>query len=80
MAEYSSMAPKTKMIQAITQVLIAVKPSAFGELVWMVLWMLMRTRKRVTSIVILPGITSGLIRKLIQEMTTNRIPSRLREL
>ena len=35
-----------------------------GELVCIVLWMLMRTRNKVTNIVILPGITSGFIRKL----------------
>ena len=33
--------------------------------------MLMRTRKRVTRSPILPGTTSGLIRKLTQLVTTN---------
>ena len=131
MTVYSRRAPKTKMMQAITQHSIAVRPSAcnnlwverrksrnywwtandvshhpgwhrenksfdqlssanhlhytstwwwkswifatffstaaqptLGLLVWIVLWMLMRTRKMVTSRVILPGIISGLTRKL----------------
>ena len=38
----------------------------FGLLVCMVLWMLMRTRKMVTSKVILPGMISGFTRKLKQ--------------
>ena len=48
------------------------RPSAFGELVWIVLKMFMSTRNMVTSNVILPGITSGLTKKDIHETTTNR--------
>ena len=41
------------------------RPSAFGEFVWIVLKMLMSTRKMVTSSVIRPGITSGFTRNEI---------------
>ncbi len=51
---------------------IAVRPSALGELVWIVLKMLMSTRNIVTSRVMRPGITSGLTRKLIHDTTTKR--------
>ena len=63
MTVYSPRAPNTKMMQAMTQASMAVRPSAFGELVWIVLKILIRTRKIVTSSVIRPGITSGLTRK-----------------
>ena len=59
MTVYSPSAPKTKMMQAMTQASMAVSPSALGELVWIVLKMLISTRKMVTSRVIRPGITSG---------------------
>ena len=80
--EYSSIAPNTNTMQAMTQLFIAVNPSALGliffmeklikynhvdtlgELVCIVLWMLIRTRNNVTSMVMRPGITSGLIKKL----------------
>jgi len=45
-------------MQAMTHASIAVKPSAFGELVCIVLKMFTNTRKIVTSKVIRPGITS----------------------
>ena len=83
---YSSRAPNTKMMQAMTQHSIAVKPSALGNVftksvlyswagpeltlglfVCMVLWMLMSTRKIVTSRVIRPGIISGFTRKLEED-------------
>lgn len=67
MTVYSPRAPNTKMMQAITQASMAVSPSAFGELVWIVLKMLIRTRKMVTRSVIRPGMTSGLTRKDILE-------------
>ncbi len=41
-----------------TQASMAVRPSAFGELVWIVLNMLTSTRKMVTKRVIRPGMTS----------------------
>ena len=41
-----------------------VDSSTLGLLVCMVLWMLMRTRKMVTSKVIRPGMISGFTRKL----------------
>ena len=69
---YSPSAPKTNIIQAITHASMAVKPSAFGEFVCIVLNMFINTRKMVTSSVIRPGITSGFTRKLIHETTTNR--------
>jgi len=46
------------MMQAMTHASIAVSPSAFGELVWIVLKMLTKTRKMVTRRVIRPGMTS----------------------
>ena len=47
-----------------TQADKALNPSTFGELPGMLLKMLVRTKKRVTSRVILPGTTLGSIRKL----------------
>ncbi len=59
MTVYSPRAPNTNMIHAITQASIAVRPSALGELVWIVLKMLISTKKIVTNRVMRPGITSG---------------------
>ncbi len=58
-------------MQAIIHELMAVIPSQFGETLVIVLKMLMSTRKRVTSMAIRAGITSGGMRKLDQETTTN---------
>ena len=68
---YSTKAPKTKRIQANIQASIAVNPSALGVLVVTLLKMLTKTRNKVTSRAILPGITSMGIRKEIQETITN---------
>ena len=46
-------------------------PSAFGIFVVIVLKMLIRTRKTVTSNAIRPGTMSGGTRKLIHDTTTN---------
>ena len=46
-------------------------PSAFGIFVVIVLKMLIRTRKTVTSNAIRPGTISGGTRKLIHDTTTN---------
>ncbi len=51
---------------------LAFIPSTFGEMLVMVLKMLVSTRKRVTRSAILPGTTSGGMRKLTHETTTNR--------
>ena len=64
-------APNTKMMQTMMKDSIAVRPSAFGILLVMLLKMLTRTRKTVTRIVILPGTLSGGTRKLIHETITN---------
>ena len=64
-------APNTKTIQMMTNDSIAVRPSALGMLLVMLLKMLTRTRNTVTRIVILPGTLSGGTRKLIQETMTN---------
>ena len=50
---------------------IAVIPSTLGDAFVIVLKMLVRTRKRVTSKHILPGTTSGGMIKLAQETHTN---------
>ena len=55
-----------------TQAAMAVMPSVFGDPVVTMLKMLIRQRKRVTSIAILPGTISGGIRKLTQDTTTKR--------
>ena len=72
MAAYSRSARKTKNIQAIIQDEIAVIPSTFGETFVIVLKMLVRTRKSVTSSAILPGTTSGGITKLTHDTATNK--------
>ena len=52
-----------------TQAEMEVRPSTLGELLVMLLKMLINTRKRVTSRVILPGTISGGIRKLTLKTT-----------
>ncbi len=64
--------PKTKRMQASIHISMAVRPSALGELVVMLLKMLMRTRKRVMRSAMRPGTMSGGMRKEIQETTTKR--------
>ena len=79
--------PKTKRIHASIQISIAVRPSALGELVVMLLKMLTNTRNKVIRRAILPvknntsdykrqcwvpGTMSGGIRKEIHETATNR--------
>ena len=49
---------------------IAVRPSTLGELEVTLLKILIKTRKMVTSRVILPGTISGGMRKLTQETIT----------
>ena len=71
MATYSIRAPKTKRIHANIQASIAVRPSALGVLVVTLLKMLTRTRNKVTSNAILPGITSIGIKNEIQLTMTN---------
>jgi hypothetical protein len=51
-------------MQVITQAEMEVNPSTFGELLVMLVKMLIKTRKRVTNKVILPGTISGGIKKL----------------
>ena len=72
MAAYSRSARKTKNMQAIIQEEMAVIPSTFGETFVIVLKMLVRTRKSVTSKAILPGTTSGGMTKLTQDTATNK--------
>ena len=56
-------APKTKIMQTIIQAEMEESPSTFGELLVMVLKMLIRTRKRVTRIVIRPvTISTGMMK------------------
>ena len=64
-------APKTKMMQIMMKASMAVRPSALGILLVMLLKMLTKQRKTVTRIVIRPGTLSGGTRKLIQETMTN---------
>ena len=64
-------APNTNTIQTMMKDSIAVRPSALGMLLVMLLKMLTRTRKTVTRMVILPGTLSGGTRKLIQLTMTN---------
>ena len=71
MVAYSRRARKTKNMQAIIQEAMAVIPSTLGETLVMVLKMLVSTRKRVTKRAIRPGTTSGGMRKLTQDTTTN---------
>ena len=58
-------AQKTKMMLTIMNISIAVRPSALGMLLVMLLKILTRTRKTVTRIVMRPGTLSGGTRKLI---------------
>ena len=71
MVAYSRSARKTKKVQAIIHEDIAVIPSTLGEAFVIVLKILVRTRKRVTSKHILPGTTSGGIIKLAHDTHTN---------
>ena len=64
MKAYPRRAPNTNNMQTIVQAEIAVNPSTFGDARVMLLKILIKTRKRVTSKVILAGITSGGIMKL----------------
>ena len=64
-------APNTNTMQTMMKDSIAVRPSARGMLLVMLLKMLTRTRKTVTRMVILPGTLSGGTRKLIQLTMTN---------
>ena len=52
---------------------MAVIPSVLGDTFVTLLKMLMRTRKRVTNRAIRPGTTSGGMRKLTQEVITNKV-------
>lgn len=64
--------PKTKKMQAIIHMEMAVMPSTLGEMLVMVLKMLTSTRKSVTRSAMRPGTTSGGIKKLTQETMTKR--------
>ena len=55
----------------VCKLLLPVSPSALGMLVVIVLKILTKTRKTVTSSVILPGTISGGTKKLIHETITN---------
>ena len=68
---YSMRAPKTKRTQTMTQASMAVRPSALGMLVVIVLKMLTRTRKTVTRRVMRPGTMSGGTRNEIHDTMTN---------
>ena len=57
--------PNTKSMQANIQISMAVSPSAFGELVVMLLKMLIKTRNNVMSNAIRPEIKSGYFTILI---------------
>ena len=59
------------MIQTMLKASMAVRPSALGMLLVILLKMLTRQRKTVTRMVILPGMLSGGTKKLIQETMTN---------
>ena len=61
---YPTIAPKTKSIQEMTQAEIAVRPSTFGDLTIVVLKILIRTRKIVTSKEKRPETASGGMKKL----------------
>ena len=63
MIPYPTKAKKTKKMQTSIHAAMAVMPSTLGELVVTMLKMLMSTRKRVMSMAIRPGTTSGGIRK-----------------
>ena len=60
---YPSRAAKTKKIQVIIQAVIDESPSTFGDWLVIVLKMLIKTRKRVTSNVIRPATISTGIKK-----------------
>ena len=62
---YSNTAPWTKMIQAKTHVEIDVKDFVLGELVVMLMNKFTRTKNKVISKPILPGIPSWGVTKLI---------------
>ena len=62
--EYADKAPNTKTIQTKSHADAAVKPSTLGEADVKLLKIVISTRNRVTNSAILPGITSGSIRKL----------------
>ena len=66
---YPTRAAKTNNMQEIIHVEIAVNPSAFGELEFTELKMLIKTRNKVTRSVIRPGIICGSIRKLTYKIT-----------
>jgi hypothetical protein len=70
-------AAKTNIMQAIIQDEMAVIPSQLGEMLVIVLKMLIRTRKRVTSIAIRAGITSGGIRKLTEKVKQSSITCKI---
>ena len=70
---YSIRAPNTNRMHANIHASIAVSPSALGVLVVTLLKMLTKTRNRVTSRAILPGITSIGIRNEIQ-LTMTKSP------
>ena len=55
---------------------MAVIPSVLGVIAVTLLKILMRTRKRVTRRAIRPGTTSGGMRKLTQEVMTNKVDGR----
>ena len=55
---------------------MAVIPSVFGVMLVTLLKMLMRTKKSVTSRAILPGTTSGGMRKLTQDVITKSVEGR----
>ena len=59
------------MIQMMMKASMAVRPSALGILLVMLLKMLTRHRKTVTRMVIRPGTLSGGTRKLIHDTMTN---------
>ena len=64
-------APNTNTMQMMTNDSMAVRPSARGMLLVMLLKILTRTRKTVTRMVMRPGTLSGGTRKLIQDTLTN---------
>ena len=61
---YATKAPNTKIRQENTHADTALNPSETGELEMRLLKILITTKKRVTRSAILPGITSGSIKKL----------------
>ena len=61
---YPTRAPNTNRIHDRTQAVKALNPSTFGEVPGILLKIFVSVRNNVTRRVILPGITSGSIRKL----------------